>query len=720
MYDFVQSKKKPKFVQQEEEDYDEDVEEVPSTAASNTLGSSKSSAKSKGKGVASPFHFKKPMASSKSVASMLMRSPEQVIEERHMNGPSQTTLESKLRTKEEKDRVSKHIADFFYENGIPFNAANSRSYEIMVESIGQYGPGLKPPTFHDLRLPLLKKAKEETSKLREKHEKAWKKYGCTLMTDGWTDRRGRHLINFLANSPEGTFFLQSFDASSESHDAEMLSSLINAMIIDVGIPNVVQVVTDNGANYKLAGAHLEELYPTLFWTPCAAHCLDLMLEDVGKLPNIKKVINQARRCTTFIYRHGRVLQAMREHTNGMDLVRTGATRFATAFLTLQRLHKLRPALRKLFGSEYWIVSKLSKTENGRRVYEIVFSIAFWEGLEDCLNASQPLLQVLRIADGDERPALAEVAAAMDYARVQFTKAFVGQKTQLRNKVLKIIDDRWNTQMGKPLYGAALFLNPGKYFDIVERNPSCASRIREDFNDVLEKMVKDRTTRNLISNSADDYKNTRGGFAREMAIEHRKEKSPLDWWDAYGGRAIELQSFAKRIVGLCCSSSGCERNWSTFEFIHTKKRNRLEHLRLNDLVYVQYNRKIDSRFKKMRELGEKYNPLIFEDLEWTNDWMNDIEDRFWSAVDIASGASQGLEGRTLPRKAKGGSTSDMRTYTRRGTSSTLHDDDDDDDDGWGEDEDHTPIDDMEVEDDYGVPPDPSLKNTQEGDEDFMLD
>ena len=58
------------------------------------------------------------------------------------------------------------------------------SYEIMVEYIGQYGPGLKPPTFHDLRLPLLKKAKDETEKLREKHEKSWRKYGCTLMTDG--------------------------------------------------------------------------------------------------------------------------------------------------------------------------------------------------------------------------------------------------------------------------------------------------------------------------------------------------------------------------------------------------------------------------------------------------------------------------------------------------------------------------------------------------------
>ncbi|XP_074332846.1 lysine-specific demethylase JMJ29-like isoform X2 [Apium graveolens] len=48
-------------------------------------------------------------------------------------------------------------------------------------------------------------------------------------------------------------------------------------------------------------------------------------------------------------------------------------------------------------------------------------------------------------------------------------------------------------------------------------------------------------------------------------------------DAYEGRAIELQSFARRIVDLCGSSSGCERNWSTFEFIHSKKRNRLGHI-----------------------------------------------------------------------------------------------------------------------------------------------
>ena len=39
---------------------------------------------------------------------------------------------------------------------------------------------------------------------------------------------------------------------------------------------------------------------------------------------------------------------------------------------------------------------------------------------------------------------------------------------------------------------------------------------------------------------------------------------VDWWRSYSGLAIDLQRFARRVVGLCVSSAGCERNWSTFE------------------------------------------------------------------------------------------------------------------------------------------------------------
>ena len=40
-----------------------------------------------------------------------------------------------------------------------------------------------------------------------------------------------------------------------------------------------------------------------------------------------------------------------------------------------------------------------------------------------------------------------------------------------------------------------------------------------------------------------------------------------------------------------SSSGCERNWSTFALVHTKLRNRLGYEKLHKLVYVHYNLKL---------------------------------------------------------------------------------------------------------------------------------
>ena len=60
------------------------------------------------------------------------------------------------------------------------------------------------------------------------------------------------------------------------------------------------------------------------------------------------------------------------------------------------------------------------------------------------------------------------------------------------------------------------------------------------------------------------------------------------WVQFGLGAPDLRSFSIRVLSQCCSATGCKRNWSTFEYVHSKKRNRLEHKRVNDLVFVHYN------------------------------------------------------------------------------------------------------------------------------------
>ena len=76
-----------------------------------------------------------------------------------------------------------------------------------------------------------------------------------------------------------------------------------------------------------------------------------------------------------------------------------------------------------------------------RKFVTLFSSLFWNSVEECIQASQPLLVVLRIVDGDERPALAEIAYAMDFAKNKI-KASFEKKRALLSKLVKIMDDRW--------------------------------------------------------------------------------------------------------------------------------------------------------------------------------------------------------------------------------------------------------------------------------------
>ena len=58
-------------------------------------------------------------------------------------------------------------------------------------------------------------------------------------------------------------------------------------------------------------------------------------------------------------------------------------------------------------------------------------------------------------------------------------------------------------------------------------------------------------------------------------------SPVKWWVVHGTSALMLQSIALKLVGQPCSSSCCERNWSTYNFIHSLKRNKLTPQRAKD-------------------------------------------------------------------------------------------------------------------------------------------
>jgi hypothetical protein len=75
---------------------------------------------------------------------------------------------------------------------------------------------------------------------------------------------------------------------------------------------------------------------------------------------------------------------------------------------------------------------------------------------------------------------------------------------------------------------------------------------------------------------------------------------------FGSQTLTLQRIAMKLLSQCASSSGCERNWSSFGFIHTKLHNKLGHNKLHKLVFVNYNLRL-----RIQRAGSTVEPSDFD-------------------------------------------------------------------------------------------------------------
>nr|KAJ0190906.1 hypothetical protein LSAT_V11C800453130 [Lactuca sativa] len=117
---------------------------------------------------------------------------------------------------------------------------------------------------------------------------------------------------------------------------------VNEVIAEVGEENIVQFITDNGLNHKVAGKIFEEQHPKLFWTRCVAYCVNLTLQDIGKKEAaITTNLTEARVVLVYIDNHRRILNKMRNLIKNKELHTSCVTRFSTQFYTLQSVHENR-------------------------------------------------------------------------------------------------------------------------------------------------------------------------------------------------------------------------------------------------------------------------------------------------------------------------------------------------------------------------------------------
>eukprot|EP00253_Pinus_taeda_P007989 PITA_07989 len=306
---------------------------------------------------------------------------------------------------------------------------------------------------------------------------------------------------------------------------------------------------------------------------------------------------------------------MRKHTGDKDIIRPAITRFATHFLTLHSMPSQHRNLQKIFSSDEWNQRNWSNKQEGKELKNKVYEENFWRKAIEIVKLAEPLVKVLWLVDG-ERLAMGFIYKAMDQATEQI-KTVYKDKVAKYGPIWEIIDERWNNQLHRPIHAAGYFLNPHYHYKAKESGV-LRGEVRDGLIDCIDRMISLEFDQLEIHRQVTTFSNASGTFGKNLAKIAREADEPAQWWEAFGGHFPELQRFAICILSLTCSETGCERNWSVFERIHPKKRNRLDQKWLNYLVYVQYN----LRLRRNQLLNKRLdsNSIVLEDIDPTLDWV----------------------------------------------------------------------------------------------------
>lgn len=545
--------------------------------------------------------------------------------------PSITSLSSC--SGNDQENAERSIALFFFENKLDFSVARSLSYQQMIDAVRKCGSGFVGPSAETLKTTWLGRIKSEMSLQSKDIEKEWAMTGCTIIAETWTDNKSRALINFLVSSPSRTFFHKSVDASSYYKNNKCLSDLFDSVIQDFGSGNVVQVIVDTTLNFSGIANHIVQNYGTIFVSPCVSQCVNGILDEFGKVDWISRCILQAQAVSKYIYNNSSMLDLMKKFTGGQEIIRSGITKSVSNFLSLQSMLKQKSRLKQMFNNpELSADLACGKKPQTVPCVGIIDDNEFWRAVEESVAVSEPFLKVMREVAGG-KPAVGFIYELMTRAKESIRTYYIMDEIKCKT-LLDIVDKRWQNNLHSPLHSAAAFLNPS-----IQYNPEIKflGSIKEDFYRVLEKLLPTPELRRDITNQILLFTRASGMFGCNLAKEAIESVSPGIWWEQYGDAAPILQQAAIRILSQVCSTSTLERQWSTYQQIHSEKRNKIDKETLNDLIYINYNLKFS---KPLKSSSSETDPLQLDDIDMTSEWVEEAEnqspvqwlDRFGSTLD----------------------------------------------------------------------------------------
>ncbi|XP_061373651.1 uncharacterized protein LOC133315984 [Gastrolobium bilobum] len=466
-----------------------------------------------------------------------------------------------------REELNHLIARMFYSAGLPFTLARNPYFQAAFTCVADNNiGGYLPPGYNSLRTTLLQKEKENIDRLCAPIRAGWKDKGVSIVSDGWSDSQRRPLINFMAVSDGEAMFLKSVDCSGETKDRHFIRMLLKEVIQKVGHEKVVQVITDNVTNCMGAGYLIEQEFPSITWTPCVVHTLNLAVKNICAAKNVENnqiayeecsrisdIVGDVSTIKHFIMNHSMRLSMFNEFV-GLKLLSIAETRFASVIVMLKRFKLIKCGLQNMVISEKWSLYKDDNLGRARMVKDKILDDLWWDSIDYILAFTAPIYNMIRICDTD-KPCLHLIYDMWDEMIVKVKKAIyfhelkrMDETSTFYEVVHGILVDRW-TKHSTPLHSLAHALNPKYYSEKwLNEDPSRVPphkdlEINQERQKCLKRYFPNLEDRNKINLEYVDFASISGGFRDYDAMHNWYSMEPKAWWVLHGACSPMLQKIA---------------------------------------------------------------------------------------------------------------------------------------------------------------------------------
>ncbi|GBG74851.1 hypothetical protein CBR_g19364 [Chara braunii] len=445
------------------------------------------------------------------------------------------------------------IASFFFANTTAFNAARSDSYKNMERIMNEAARSrkmLKLSGYNFLRTKALPAEPHfDDRRYYNDQQQAGHKLHC-----------GRGF---------GALMVKSVDMEGKDKSAPALARMWEEVIRELWVHRVNAICTDsaqvNISIRKILADHADSAMRSIPWVPCACHVFNLLMCDIALVPWTGEVILQGREITTFIKRHQRAL-AMFRRAGGeyktqlgikdgrpLELIQPRETRFGPNFVMLQRLREVDAVLLATVSHACWDDSPWDRTaaSRARACKDLIRDPAWWLAVKG---------HGQRQEDGDAGVVFGDHVGEEDgcFAHVVMKKV----KGRVRMMALPVHAAAW---MLHPLHRSPRLFDNLEFVEIMNTLAHFAAVYTKNSREYKE------CWRSLESFHHKTPEWIQPNSEEALACTH---VSPAQWWLTYGKNHKSLQKIVVAVLSMWTTASPCERNWSTFDLIHTNRRNLL--------------------------------------------------------------------------------------------------------------------------------------------------